>query len=366
MSSSDEILLGREGGIATLMINRPKALNALTLDNYRRFAPALGAWTNDPSIHVVVVRGGGERAFCAGGDVRAVYEAGRGINGDLDLPAVFFREEYELIRRIHRFPKPYIAIIDGITMGGGAGISVNGTYRIATERTLFAMPETAIGLFPDVGATRFLNRCPGQVGRYLGLTGARLGAADALHCGFATHFVPYDRVAELVDELGRVVWEAGGERDRIDATLARFAGDPSLAPLAALRPAIDRCFAGGSVEEVLDTLALEATAGGADAGWAAETRAGLLTRSPTSLKITLRQLTIGRDYDLEAALALEYRLTQHVMAAHDFYEGVRAMLIDKDQDPRWRPATLVEVSDNIVEAYFAPVGERELRFARDC
>src|SRR6516225_9946724 len=209
MSGSEEILLGREGGLATLVINRPKALNTLTLDNYRRFTPALRAWAADPSVHAVVVRGAGERAFCAGGDVRAVYEAGRGIKGDPDLPTVFFREEYQLIRLIHHLLKPYIAVIDGITMGGGAGISVNGAYRIATERTLFAMPETAIGLFPDVGATRFLNRCPGHVGRYLGLTGARLGAADTLYCGFATHFVPYDRVTELVDEFGRVVWEAG-------------------------------------------------------------------------------------------------------------------------------------------------------------
>jgi enoyl-CoA hydratase len=314
----------------------------------------------------VVVRGAGERAFCAGGDVRAVYEAGRGISGDPDLPAIFFREEYELIRGIHRFLKPYIAVIDGITMGGGAGISVNGAYRIATERTLFAMPETAIGLFPDVGATRFLNRCPGYVGRYLGLTGARLGAADALYCGFATHFVPHDRVTELVGALGVFDPERGRDSDRIDATLTRFAKDPGLAPLAALRPAIDRCFAGVSVEKILDALAAEARAGGAHAGWAAETRAGLLRRSPTSLKITLRQLIIGSDYDLEAALALEYRLTQHVMAAHDFYEGVRAMLIDKDQDPRWRPAALVEVSDNIVESYFAPIGDREFRFTRDC
>jgi enoyl-CoA hydratase len=366
MSNADEILLGREGGLATLLINRPNALNALTLDNYRRFAPALRAWAIDPSVHAVVVRGAGERAFCAGGDVRAVYEAGRGISGDPDLTAVFFREEYELIRRIHRFPKPYIAVIDGITMGGGAGISVNGAYRIATERTLFAMPETAIGLFPDVGATRFLNRCPGQVGRYLGLTGARLGAADTLYCGFATHFVSHDQVAGLVEAFGGVVWETERESDRVEATIARFAKDPGLAPLAALRPAIDRCFAGGSVEEIIAALAAESAAGGVHARWAAETRAGLLTKSPTSLKITLRQLMIGRDYDLEAALSLEYRLTQHVMAAHEFYEGVRAMLIDKDQAPRWQPATLAEVSDSMVDAYFTPIGERELRFARDC
>jgi len=366
MSGDEEILLGREGGLATLVINRPKALNALTLDNYRRFAPALRGWATDPSVHAVVVRGAGERAFCAGGDVRAVYEAGRGITGDPDLPAVFFREEYELIRRIHRFPKPYIAIIDGITMGGGAGISVNGAYRIATERTLFAMPETAIGLFPDVGATRFLNRSPGHIGRYLGLTGARLNAADSLYCGFATQFVPHERVEEMIAALGRIVWETPSVHGQIDAALARFAADPGPPPLAALRPAIDRCFAGDSVEEILDALAVEAGAGGAHARWAAETRVELLTKSPTSLKVTLRQLMVGREYDLEAALALEYRLTQHVMAGHDFYEGVRAMLIDKDQTPRWQPATLAEVGDGMVDIYFAPIGDRELRFSRGC
>jgi len=358
MSENHEIVLGRASGLATLTINRPKALNALTLDNYRRFAPALRAWAADPSVHAVMVRGAGERAFCAGGDVRAVYEAGRGIGGEPDLPVVFFREEYELIRQIHCFPKPYIAVIDGITMGGGAGISVNGAYRVATEHTLFAMPETAIGLFPDVGATRFLNRCPGRLGRYVGLTGVRLRAADTLYCGFATHFVPSERVAELVAELGRTVGESG----EFDGVLTRFAANAGRAPLAPLRPAIDRCFAGDSIEEILDALALEAADGGPQAGWAAETRATLLTKSPASLKITLRQLAIGCDYDVERALALEYRLTQHVMAAHDFYEGVRAMLIDKDQHPRWQPATLAEVSDAMVDAYFAPIGDRELRF----
>jgi len=362
MSGPEEIRLDRVGGVAILTINRPRALNALTLDNYRRIAPAMRAWAADPAVHAMAVRGAGERAFCAGGDVRAVYEAGRGISGDPDLPAVFFREEYELIREIHRFPKPYVAITDGITMGGGAGISVHGAYRIATEHTLFAMPETGIGLFPDVGATRFLNRCPGHIGRYLGLTGARLHAADTLYCGFGAHIVPHERVPELVAALGEITWEAGSERRHIDALLARFAADPGVAPLAALRPSIDRCFAGGTVEEILDALVAEAAAGGAHAGWAAETRAGLLTKSPTSLKITLRQLTIGRAYDLDAALSLEYRLTQHVMAGHDFYEGVRATLIDKDQQPRWQPATLAEVTEDMVDAYFAPIGNRELRF----
>ena len=355
MSDQDEILLGRKGGLATVTINRPQALNALTLANYRRLDPALREWAADPSVHAVVVRGAGDRAFCAGGDVRAVYEAGRGISGDPELTAVFFREEYELIRLIHHFPKPYVAVIDGITMGGGAGISVNGAYRIATERTLFAMPETGIGLFPDVGATRFLNRCPGHVGRYLGLTGARVNAADALYCGFATHAAKRDSIDALLDALSR-------DPDAIEHCLRRFAADPGPPELAALQPAIDRCFAQDSVEAILDALAAESAGGGANAQWAEETRAGLLTKSPTSLKITLRQLTLGRDFDLDAALALEYRLTQHVMAGHDFYEGVRAMLIDRDRDPRWRPATLAEVSDSTVDAYFAPIGDRELRF----
>jgi enoyl-CoA hydratase len=353
MADTDEILLGRKGGLAMLTINRPQALNALTLDNYRRIDPALRDWAADPSVHAVVVRGAGDRAFCAGGDVRAVYEAGRGISGDPDLPAVFFREEYELIRRIHHFPKPYIAVIDGITMGGGAGISVNGAYRVATERTLLAMPETGIGLFPDVGATRFLNRCPRHVGPYLGLTGARVIAADALYCGFATHVVKHASVEALLDEMSR-------EHVAIEDCLRRFAVDPGPTPLAALRPAIDRCFAWDSVEAILDALAVESAGGGVDAEWAEETRASLRTKSPTSLKITLRQLTIGRDYDLDAALALEYRLTQHVMAEHDFYEGVRAMLIDRDRKPQWRPAASTEVTDRAVDAYFAPIGDREL------
>ena len=356
MSEADEILLDRHGALAIVTINRPQALNALTLDNYRQIDPALRDWGADPSVHAVVVRGAGGRAFCAGGDVRAVYEAGRGISGDPDLPAIFFREEYELIRRIHQFPKLYLAIIDGITMGGGAGISVNGDYRIATERTLLAMPETGIGLFPDVGATRFLNRCPGHIGRYLGLTGARVNVADALYCGFATHAVKPDSVEPLLDELSR-------RRTSVEDCLRHFAVDLGPPPLAALRPAIDRCFARDSVEAILDALAAESAGGGADAGWATETRASLLTKSPTSLKITLRQLTIGRDYDLDAALALEYRLTQHFMEGHDFYEGVRAMLIDRDRKPQWRPATLAEVTDSMVDTYFAPIGDRELRFA---
>lgn len=359
---SDDILFGREGGIATVLLNRPRALNAFTLGMYRSFDPMLRGWAGDPDIRAVLVRGAGERAFCAGGDVRAVYEAGRGIAGPRDLTSVFFWEEYELIRRVHLYPKPYLAIIDGITMGGGAGVSVNGAYRIATEKTLLAMPETGIGLFPDVGATRFLNLCPGHIGRYLGLTGARLGPADALYCGFATHFVPRERVPELVAALAGLAWRDGAERVQIDAVLASFHRDPGAPPLAARRAAIDRCFAAESIEAILGALASEAEAGGPYSEWAAETRAALLTKSPTSLKVTLRQLIVGRGYDLEQALILEYRLTTHFMEGHDFYEGVRAVVVDKDQNPRWQPATLAEIGNAEVAGYFAPLGDRELTF----
>jgi enoyl-CoA hydratase len=362
MSDSGDILFGHHGGVATVTLNRPQALNAFTLGMYRHFAPMLRAWADEPIVHAVLIRGAEGRAFCAGGDVRAIAEAGRGLAGDPALTSDFFRDEYQLIRHIHRYPKPCLAIIDGITMGGGAGVSVNGAYRIATERTMLAMPETGIGLFPDVGATRFLNLAPGHVGRYLALSGVRLGPADALYCGFATHFVPRERVPALAGALAHIAWRDGEESAQIDEALGAFHTAPGQPPLAARRAAIDRCFAEDTVEAVLVALAGEAKAGGSDAEWAAQTRAGLVTKSPTSLKVTLRQLILGQGYDIEAALALEYRLTQHFMQGHDFYEGVRAALIDKDQQPRWHPATLAEVTDAMVDGYFAPLGEAELRF----
>src|SRR5216683_7957916 len=233
MSDTADILFGREGGVATVTLNRPQALNAFTLAMYRRLAPMLREWEDDPAVHAVLIRGAGERAFCAGGDVRAIAEAGRGISGDPLLTSRFFWEEYELIRHIHRFAKPYLAIIDGITMGGGAGVSVNGAYRVATGRTMLAMPETGIGLFPDVGATRFLHLAPGHIGRYLALTGARLGPEDARYCGFATHFVPRKRVAPLVEALGHMAWRRGEERAQVEEVLAPFDTDPGAPPLAA-------------------------------------------------------------------------------------------------------------------------------------
>ncbi len=356
MSDSDEILLDREGGLGVITLNRPKALNALTLGMYRVFDPQLVRWGEDPGIQALLVRGAGERAFCAGGDVRAIYDA-REAKGEGDYKSDFFREEYCLIRRVHRFPKPYVALVDGIAMGGGCGVSINGSHRVATERTVFAMPEVHIGLFPDVAASRFLNLCPGRVGLYLALTGLRVRAADALYCGFATHYVPQARVGDLTAALATLDWRPERARDQVDGVLARFAADPGPARLPSLQPAIDRCFGAASVEAIV--AALEGEPG----GWAQEALAAMARASPLSLKITFRQLQLGRGMSVEQALALEYRMTQHVMAGHDFFEGIRAALVDKDQRPRWQHATLADVTTAEVESHFATLGERELRFA---
>ena len=355
--STDEILLERRGGVALATLNRPKALNTLTLGMYRTLDPDLVAWGRDPAVHAVVIRGAGDKAFCAGGDVRAIWEAGQGRT--TGLTADFFREEYCLIQRVYRFPKPYVALLDGITMGGGAGVSLHGSHRIATERFLFAMPETVIGLFPDIGATTFLNRCPGRIGRYLGLTGARLKAADALYCGLVTHNVPRARLPELTEALVGLAWQKGQERRQVDALLAEFTAPAGPAPLAELQPAIDRCFAPDSVEGII--AALERESG----DWARAALESLAKASPTSLKITLRQLEIGAQYDVEEALQLEYRMTQHAMQRNDFFEGVRALLVDKDQKPRWSPASLAEVGEADIAFYFRSLGDRELVFDQE-
>jgi enoyl-CoA hydratase len=357
MTVRKEILLERQGGLGIVTLNRPKALNTLSLAMYRIFDPQLIAWGRDPDVQAVLVRGAGDRAFCAGGDVRAIYDARYDAQGPGDYKADFFREEYCLIERVHRFPKPYIALVDGIAMGGGCGISINGSRRLATERTLFAMPEVHIGLFPDVGASRFLNLCPGRIGLYLALTGVRLGPADALFCRFATHYIRHDRVAELTQALAALAWRRGEADRQVDRVLAGFVEDPGLARLKELQPVIDRCFAHGSVEAIVGALE------GEPGEWAREALAAIARASPLSLKLTFRQLQLGRGMEIEAALALEYRMTQHVMAGHDFFEGIRALLVDKDQKPRWQHASLSDVSAAEVESYFAGLGERELRFA---
>ena len=365
MTDDSEILLGRAGGIATLTINRPQALNALTLNNYRRFAPELAAWAEDAAVHAVVVRGAGGRAFCAGGDVRAVYAAGRGISGDHRLTAVFFREEYRLIRDIHRFRKPYIAIVDGITMGGGAGISVNGGYRVATERTLFAMPETAIGLFPDVGATRFLNRCPGHIGRYLGLTGARLRAADMLllrPCHPYRGAGPGRRTA--LDGVGR---DRLGAEWRADPD-GRGAHSPALPAIPTRRRSLALRRGDRSLLCRHHDRGDPRRAGGRSGG--GPRKFGLGGGNPRWPIMPIADQPEDHPAPARGRPRLGDRAGAGARIPDDpafygrprFLRGVRAMLIDKDQQPRWQPARLADLGDEMVEAYFAPIGDRELLF----
>lgn len=358
MTQTQDIRFEVAGPLGIVTLDRPKALNALTLPMIRAFDPVLAEWERDPAVRAVVIRGAGDRAFCAGGDVRAVYDDGKAMKegtGDGALTRDFFREEYRLNRRIHRFHKPYVALLDGITMGGGVGLSVHGSHRVATEKTLFAMPETAIGLFPDVGGSWFLPRCPGETGAYVALTGTRLHAADVLYLGIGTHRVPSERLDALVGELAGADW-SGEARAVVDGVVARHALAPEPAPLAQRREEIDRCFAFDTVEGILEALEAEGTE------WAATTLKTLSRMSPSSLKVSLRQIRLGKGLDFDEAMKMEYRLSQACMRGNDFYEGIRALLVDKDKSPKWRPAELAAVGPADVERYFAPSPTGELSF----
>lgn len=367
----DEIHFEQKGSLAIVTLNRPKALNALTLDMVRAFAPRLEAWEEDPEIAAVLIKGAGEKAFCAGGDVRAAWDAGREFApaGGYDpmsapedcLPRRFFLEEYRLNRRIHRFPKPYIALLDGVTMGGGLGLSVHGSWRIATERCLSAMPETAIGLFPDIGGTWFLNKAPGMLGRYLALTGARLkGIEDAVYAGFATHGMSSEVLESFESALVEADYGDSNESRHaaVSAIVDRFASEPGESALAASQDEIDRCFGRDSVMEVLSALE------GDNSDWACETVATIRGRSPTSVKLSFQQLMRGADLtEIEDVLTMEFRMIQRCMAGHDFYEGIRAVLVDKDHKPAWNPDSLEAITDDMIANFFTSLGDRDLSFS---
>jgi enoyl-CoA hydratase len=342
MTGANEVLFERRGALAVATLNRPEALNALTLGMIRKLGPRLRDWADDPSVAVVLIKGAGDRAFCAGGDLRAFWDS---RHGDGRLAGEFFREEYRLNRQIFKFPKPHIAVIDGIVMGGGVGVSVHGRHRVATERTRFAMPETGIGLFPDVGGSYFLPRLPGELGLYLGLTGRRLDAADCLYCGIATHHVEAAGLPALESALAEEASVASADA-AVAETLDRASSDPSPCELAMDRDAIDRCFAPDSVEGVVAALEAEGT------DWAQRTLKRLHACSPTSLKLAFRQIRNGANLDFDAAMAMEFRLSQACLAGHDFLEGIRAVVIDKDMAPVWDPAGLAEVDEAMVAACF--------------
>lgn len=344
MSEEPEILFEKRGHAGLITLNRPKALNALTLSMVREMHPQLAEWARDPDIAHVVVRAAGEKAFCAGGDIRQLHDWGRARDPRfLD----FYREEYRLNTFIKRYPKPYVALIDGIVMGGGVGVSVHGSHVVAGDKIVFAMPETGIGLFPDVGGTFFLPRLPGSIGTWLALTGARLKQADAAWCGLATHAVPSARFGELAEALCA--------SDEATAVIERFAEPPGEpAALPSLMPVIDRCFTANPVSEVLERLEAES---GAAAEWAGKQAAIIRAKSPTSLAIAMRQMREGAKLDFEDCMRLEWRIVNRVVDGRDFFEGVRAVIIDKDNAPNWQPATLEELSEAEVDAYFAPLAD---------
>ena len=330
--SDASVVASRDGRIGHLLLNRPKALNALDLGMIQAMQAALDFWRDDPSVHAVVIEGSGGRAFCAGGDIRAVRTLAQA--GDAAGVEAFFSGEYALNASIDEYPKPYVALIDGICMGGGIGVSVHGQMRVTTEAGLFAMPETAIAMFPDVGATFMLPRLPGQLGMYLALTGARVQGADAVHAGIATHFVPRSDLPAL---------RADAARDGVAAVAVHARALPPFS-LAPHRAAIDRCFGADSVPDILARLEAEGT------DWARETLATLRAMSPSSVMWSFAAVRRGAGLSLRAALAAELLLTRHVTRHADFAEGVRAMVVDKDRQPRWSPARIEDVDPAAVAA----------------
>jgi enoyl-CoA hydratase len=347
MTGEPDIMFDRRGAAGLVTLNRPQALNAVTLAMVRALAVQLADWARDPAVTRVIVAGAGGRAFSAGGDIRALYDLGRA--GRQDDALTFWREEYRLNAVVKRFPKPYVALINGIDMGGGVGVSIHGSHRVAGEKFLFAMPEVGIGFFPDVGATWFLPRMPGETGTFCALTGERLKVGDGVATGIATHHVPAVRFVELTEALCGTV--------PVDAVLAAFAEPPGEAPVVARRAAIDRLFAADQVEDILARLDADAVSGGADAAWAAATAAAIREKSPLSLKIALAQMRRGRAWSFDDCMRAEFRIVSRIVYGRDFYEGIRAVIIDKDNAPVWQPSRLADVMSTDVEAHFAPLGD---------
>ncbi|MGZ0244392.1 MAG: enoyl-CoA hydratase/isomerase family protein [Alphaproteobacteria bacterium] len=350
MTNSSEIQFSVDGPVGRIHLTKEKKLNSLTQAMCLGMHEHLTKWATDDAVHAVVVTAEGQRAFCAGGDVIQVSTAGQ---KDPVAAREFFHVEYAMDLAIAEFPKPYICLIDGIVMGGGVGISVNGRYRVMSEHIMAAMPETGIGLLPDVGATSFLNKCPGRIGLYLGLTGARLDAADSLYARFATHLVSRDKQPALLEAL--IAADYGDDKfAAVDALLAGFSDAPGPSKLQDRHAEIDRLFADNDVEKIVAALEAEGSE------LANESLKAFTHMSPTSLKLAAKQITDNPGISVKDALILEHRLISQVLLRHEFYEGIRAALIDKDRSPKWQPATLAEVTPEYIDAHFENLGDGEL------
>jgi len=340
---SDDVLISVEGGIGRIRLNRPKAIHALTTRMCEVMSEALLNWRADPAVLAIIIDHAEGRGFCAGGDVVMLWRSG---GGDAEDAKHFFFAEYRLNHLLFTYPKPTIAIMDGITMGGGVGISLPCKFRIATENTRFAMPETSIGLFPDVGGGWYLTRLPGQVGEFMALTGARLDGAECHYLGLATHYVPQASLPDLVERIST--------SPRLNGAIGNFAVTPPDAKIAENLPAITRCFSSYRLEDVLAALKAD------ESEWAATELMTLGTKSPLSCKVSLRLMEEGASRaSFEDEMRAEYALAGRVVRTHDFHEGVRALLIDKDNNPQWDPATPEEVDEEMLDVLFAPLHGHE-------
>ncbi|MBJ7310325.1 enoyl-CoA hydratase/isomerase family protein [Rugamonas sp. CCM 8940] len=349
MSEFVHTSVGKRTGFITL--DRPKALNSLSLAMVRALAAALQAWRDDAGVDAVVIRSSSEKALCAGGDIRFFYDVGRaGVQGGSAQLEDFFTEEYALNHLIHFYPKPYIALMDGVVMGGGMGVAQGGPdcrLRIVTERSKLAMPEVNIGLFPDVGGSYFLSRAPGQLGNYLGLSGLTIGAADALYSGLADYFVPGAEMAALAALIEAT--PGAGLRQAIAAFAAPFQAAVGASALQAERAGIDRHFGAGSVAAIMASLA------GDEGAFAQKALKAMATRSPLMMAVTHELLRRGAALDVAGCLRMERTLVRHNFEDGEVLEGVRALVIDKDNAPQWKPATLAGVTSAMVERFFTPV-----------
>ena len=343
-----DILFSAFNDFGVITLNRPEALNALTWDMVKLMRAKLIEWERSPAVKAILIKGAGDRAFCAGGDVRWLYDNAR---EDVERACGFFHEEYRLNALIHHYSKPYVALIDGIVMGGGVGVSAHGDFRVAGDRTLFAMPETAIGMFPDVGGAHFLPRLHDGLGLYYALTGARAKAADCVAAGVATHYVASDQMAVLERELIGLAL-GGHPHAAIEAVLDEFAGDPGEAHVNQIRPALKRLFDGHAT---FDRFYAALKADGHDV--AGDMLRILGRMSPTSLKLTFEQLRRGRALDFDDVMKMEFRIVSRIIKGHDFYEGVRAQIVDKDKAPLWSPASVEGVAASDIAKYFEPLAK---------
>jgi enoyl-CoA hydratase len=351
-AAEGDLIVRREGALGVIRLNRPKAINALSLEMSEGVDAALDQFTHDGEVAVVLLEGTGERGLCAGGDIRGLWESSKAKG---DLGKVFWRQEYIMNARIAKYPKPYVAFMDGLVMGGGVGLSAHGRHRVVTEKTKLAMPEAGLGFFPDVGGTYLLSRSPGELGTYFGLTGTTMNGPDAIYAKFADAVVPSAKLATLREALTKV--QPGTSSAEIDRLIGGFATGEKAGPVAAMQAKVDGWFAHDRMQDIVTAL----QADGADVAQA--TLKTLDEKSPRGMVVTLKLLRLGRTTPtLEQCLVREYRAALEVFASDDFREGVRAAVIDKDRNPKWSPERIEDVTPEMLAAYQAGIGADELTF----